>query len=237
MMMMAMMALVAMWGLASGLELAVFPLRKMPRVPTETVRLRLFEARYLALARAVLAKEPSVFAAIYCGDAPAVLPFGQAPATPLLKDGSIGVVCRVTEATEDKTKDGRDRMTLTATALSRCRVISIIQSPIFEGDTPYLVIESEPVVDDAANDDVLALAEARASAAVIDRSWVMPHESELGLPSRQELESFGLLSTLDLTPRARLAALSQTDTAGRYDQVASNLEKKAKWRLFDTIFR
>mmetsp|Transcript_4716 Transcript_4716/g.7138 ORF Transcript_4716/g.7138 Transcript_4716/m.7138 type:complete len:113 (-) Transcript_4716:1480-1818(-) len=92
-------------------ELAVFPLSKSCRFPTELLTLNLYEHRYIQLAEQVLLqlnqnnedqyKECS-FGAFYYAGKPQIIPGNSSnaisistPITPLVEVGVVGVVCQV----------------------------------------------------------------------------------------------------------------------------------------------
>lgn len=115
------------------LLLPLFPLRKRPRLPTESLQLNLFEPRYLALARR--ANETGQFAAVYCGSTPSILVGGTGPATPLVKPGSVGVVCSVDDA------QGSEVIRLQATVQRRCVINEVSR------DLPYILADVD-LLDD-----------------------------------------------------------------------------------------
>ncbi|KAJ8611432.1 hypothetical protein CTAYLR_009015 [Chrysophaeum taylorii] len=264
---------VSLAALATGLEVPVFPLRK-PRFPTETLRLNLFEPRYLNLARSVTSAEDAVFAAMYCGDVPSVLPRGDQPPTPLLAPDAVGVLCEVTNS---ETLDS-GRVALRATAFSRCKLVSVLSSPATGGREPYVVVDAEPLLDDLEPDAAEKEREtARAVADVehlLDKLWgpfnscetpsddddddalrydavrrfapnlvddecvVAELERQYCLvsgacgdfaPTREELYSFSLLSTLDLAPRDKQLALESTNTLDRFRHVFADLRRGRNW--------
>jgi len=251
-----------------ALEVPLFPLRKMPRLPTEELCLNLFEPRYLSLAREVLESDAGVFAAVYCEGA-SVLPHGQGPPTPLIKNGAIGVLCEVRQSIVKK-----DKIRLETRAFSRCRLTEIVASPIFDSPSqpPYIIANVDAVIDENSQGIATAAqaadAERRATEALrsvdklVDRIWpdmsdfddesAEDHDDlnrfspdsqlaelerqycfvdgcEAFLPSRQELYSFTLLSTLDLSESQRTEALSETNTLERLEYIVDELEHGRNW--------
>lgn len=149
-------------GIGQSLEVPVFPLRQ-PRFPTEVLRLNLFEARYLALARAVLSSSPKVFAGVYCGDVASVLPRGTSLPTPLVAPSAVGVLFEVNRSEEEIA--GEKKIRLEASAFARCRVRSVTSSPAKGGREPYIIVDTEPLVDDESTE---AMQEELATARAID---------------------------------------------------------------------
>ena len=225
------------------------------------------------MAEDVMAGKDRIFAAVYCGDEPSVLPYGQAPATPLIRKGAVGVVCEITDhervvgkiTDQEKTYDG---ISIRARAFSRCAVNEV--SPLGE---PYLTIDAGPVIDreEEAFDHI---AEMRAAKAVhdverlvdyvyrdpdddpdddsdealrydvirrfspdadlgeLERSYCLVEGASSFCPSRRELYSFGLLSTLDLTTFQRVKALQGINTTARFHQVSKDIEEGRNWLAF-----
>lgn len=143
-----------------ALEIPMFPVRQ-PRFPTETLKLKLFEPRYVALAREVLSSEHKVFAAVYCGDVASVLPRGSEPPTPLVAPPAVGVLCEVSRWEENE-----NFIKLEASAFARCRVSRVASTPAMDTTLPYIVVCTEPLLDEAEED--ASDEEAEAAAAVTD---------------------------------------------------------------------
>jgi hypothetical protein len=93
--------------------LAVFPLRKRARLPTDELTLNLYEERYLAMSEFILSQQSSTlykissrkaglsktvpfFGALYSSDKPQIITQGgTAPIVPILQPGDVGVLCMV----------------------------------------------------------------------------------------------------------------------------------------------
>ena len=132
------------------LRVAVFPLSKRPRLPTEELRLNLFEPRYVALAEFALAEPAAIFGAVFC-EGPQLLPRGTGPPTPIVAAGAVGVLCAV--ASVDRVAgDGGDRLRcvkIVAHAIARFRVVDVSSSPALsprrdddDDAPPYILVDA-----------------------------------------------------------------------------------------------
>ncbi len=113
----------------STTKLAVFPLRKRVKFPTETVQLTLWEERYKYLAQSVLNQvspqslstsplkqnEYHSFGILYASHKPQIIRNGDQPITPMINVGDMGVLCVVKEYTLFSNDDDGDGGPLTPT--------------------------------------------------------------------------------------------------------------------------
>ena len=152
--------------------LAVFPLRKSVKLPTETITLNLYENRYLAMCdfilddkNASLPQQRSVFGAIYGSDKPQMVPGGIGPIVPMYETGDIGTIFSVDHAEEGYRGDdptlGR-RIRIFGVAIGRFRIEKILQNGYGGGDVcteknepplPFILVEPGRVRDDIVSLD------------------------------------------------------------------------------------
>lgn len=140
------------------LELPIFPLRKSVRLPTDALKLNLYEERYLAMSEFILKQDRPVFGALYASDKPQIVKGGQGPIVPMLDVGDIGVLCFVKEWEEGMvpTQDpsfSRRRIRLNALAVGRFRIEEILndgtRSPRSK-DSPFIMVKASLVTDNKA---------------------------------------------------------------------------------------
>lgn len=158
-------------------ELPIFPLRKVPRLPTDRLTLNLYEERYLELAEYILhqttttsSSQPfqdnklGIFGALYTTHLPQVVPQGTGPIVPVLSVGDIGtlfVVHKETVQDERVPFDRKDpsllrrRMKLLGLGVCRfeiCKILSDGTAPVSSSPTkdyPFLLVQAKVVLDDA----------------------------------------------------------------------------------------
>lgn len=158
----------------SLIHLPIFPLRKFPRLPTDSLTLNLYEDRYLQMSKDTIlpllsrSKTPS-FGAVYVADLPQVVPRGCGPVTPILQSGLVGTLFFV-EDTQQATLSTqgealrRQRIRLDARGVARFRIDSIVSDGTGAysrgGDDvnnvrnlPYLVVNATLVFDEVSDEE------------------------------------------------------------------------------------
>jgi len=158
--------------------LAIFPLRKAVKFPTDLVTLNLYEPRYLALAEHVLeSRDPPLFGALYAADKVQMIRKGTEPMVPICKPGDVGVVCVVEDSSDDMVptrdmQDERRRIRLSGLAFARFRIHSIIESGSGMVDgSPFVRAEVSWLFDDeSCRDDTAAAAAAAPEKPDMDRT-------------------------------------------------------------------
>ena len=81
----------------------IFPLRKLIRLPTDTLELNLYEPRYLEMSEFILNENYGIFGALHVWNKPQlVTQNGNGPIVPMLNVGDVGVVCVVQKYQDDK---------------------------------------------------------------------------------------------------------------------------------------
>jgi hypothetical protein len=133
------------------LILAIFPLRKTVRLPTELLTLNLYEQRYLAMAEWILGmhenenenhyetattarRVKNIFGALYTSDKTQIVKgAGLGPIVPIVQVGNIGVLFSVQHMQDDlvQTRDEqyqRRRIRLVGSGLARFRIERILHN-------------------------------------------------------------------------------------------------------------
>jgi Lon protease-like protein len=146
------------WLHATSFVIPLFPLRKTVCLPTEPLRLNLYEERYLVMAESILAQPDNhqLFGAIYASSKPQMIKNGNGPIVPMIERGDTGVLCCVIDSEESMipTVGGelRHRVRLNAIGAARFRVRTILQDGFGGGSTgtsmPYVLAEVELVYDE-----------------------------------------------------------------------------------------
>jgi hypothetical protein len=118
------------------LTIPIFPLRKKIRLPTEFLKLNLYETRYIQMARYIVRKQqtmnknknmtntndkntmscPAMFGAIYCANKPHIKSKAIGPIVPYIQANDIGILYLIQEY-QDNDDDvirltGQDKITL-----------------------------------------------------------------------------------------------------------------------------
>jgi len=132
--------------------LPIFPLRKGVRLPTESIVLNLYEARYRALAKEAI--KLNVFGVLDSGSKAQVVSLGSGPIVPLVEAGDVGVLC-VAEESEDtsrrlETGEIRKSIRLQGRGALRFRIAKILSDGIEtedENKTPFIEAQVELLMD------------------------------------------------------------------------------------------
>jgi len=145
--------------------LAVFPLRKQVKFPTESIQLNLFEERYRALAKYVISQNKENnqqgFGALYCSHKAQIAPNGVLPITPIITRGDVGVLCMVQESEIVLTpqKEEKEKVRLKGLAVGRFRVERILHNGFGGGEEmetnsctddeslPFIMVEASLLED------------------------------------------------------------------------------------------
>jgi Lon protease-like protein len=154
---------------SSLIYLPIFPLRKYPRLPTDSLTLNLYEERYLRMSEDCLLSASTrsvlpIFGALFVSDLPQIVPKGRGPVTPMLQVGQIGTLFVVADSQQGKmpTKgrgfDRRRCIRLNARGVARFRVDRIVSDGTGGIDEdngrydnkhlPYLLVNATLVTDD-----------------------------------------------------------------------------------------
>jgi Lon protease-like protein len=142
--------------------LPVFPLQKSVRLPTESLRLNLYEERYLAMSEFILEQDLPVFGALYASDKPQIVKGGQGPIVPMIDVGDIGVLCFVKDW-EDGMVPTRypsfttRRIRLNALAVSRFRIEEIVNDGTMSPqskDPSFIIVKASLVTDNNSSENV-----------------------------------------------------------------------------------
>jgi len=142
----------------STFHLPIFPLRKTVRFPTDSLRLNLYEPRYLALCEHVLAQpdDRKLFGAAFASHKAQLIRGGVEPIVPVFERGDVGVVCYVHDSLEGPTRDGtceRRRIRFNAIAIARFRIESILQNGGGGmDDSPFVMAEVSWLFDSDDDD-------------------------------------------------------------------------------------
>jgi len=140
-------------------ELAVFPLRKQHKFPTDALTLNLYEPRYLQLASWVLNQsldrktDRRCFGAFYASGKAQMVRDGVNPIVPMIEAGDVGVVCQVVEhedamvPTRDVNYDRR-RIRLESVVVGRFVVNEVIRKGYGGEDDLFVVVDADRVDDD-----------------------------------------------------------------------------------------
>ena len=151
----------------SLIRLPIFPLRKFPRLPTDSLALNLYEDRYLQMSKeailpTVTRSESSVFGGLYVADLPQIVPKGRGAITPIVQVGQIGTLFIVEDFQLDdipilrKDFDQQQSVRLNARGVARFRIDTIVSDgtglvDVVEGgnkeNLPYLVVNATLVSD------------------------------------------------------------------------------------------
>jgi Lon protease-like protein len=152
------------------IRLPIFPLRKFPKVPTDSLTLNLYEDRYLQMSKEAILPTmtrsgSSVLGALYVADLPQIVPKGRGPITPIVQVGLIGTLFMVEDFQLDDIPTVRQdfnrqqRARLNARGVARFRIDTIVSDgtglPLDEveggkkEDLPYLLVNATLVSDNA----------------------------------------------------------------------------------------
>eukprot|EP00980_Cylindrotheca_fusiformis_P015449 scaffold4343_cov144-Cylindrotheca_fusiformis.AAC.27 len=142
------------------LTFPVFPLRKSVLLPTETLKLNLYEPRYLAMSEHILEQDDPLFGALYASEKPQIVKGGKGPIIPMLDVGDIGVVCFVKDWEEGTvpTQDPsftRRRIRLNALAVSRFRIEEIVCDGAASArldDPSFILVRASIVTDERSSE-------------------------------------------------------------------------------------
>lgn len=146
-------------GVVAFPNLAIFPLRKFPRLPSDRLTLNLYEDRYLKMAESIIeSPSPStpLFGALYVADKPQlVTEGGTGSIVPLVEPGDVGTLFAVLDWNEATiptvgNMERRRRIQLNATGVARFQ----IQHVVSEGsakDKPYIVVNATLLLDQKQN--------------------------------------------------------------------------------------
>lgn len=134
----------------NAIELPVFPLRRSVKLPTEIIKLSLYESRYLQMAQDIIGSENQVFGAFYSSDKPQIVKAGSGPVVPMMERNDLGVICWVyySERENVPTRDGlgrRDLIRLFAVAGCRFRVDEVLNTG-YDANLPYIRAKVSPVL-------------------------------------------------------------------------------------------
>jgi hypothetical protein len=148
-------------GSESRFTLPIFPLRKRVRVPTDELKLNLYEERYLSMSEYILFQQDlPFFGALFSSDKPQLVAKGSSPVVPMLDIGDFGVLCLVHDWFEGKVPTGsgdlRRRIRLNAIGIGRFRIENILHDGT--GSTTSFPIG--PTTDDASKSLPFILVEA-----------------------------------------------------------------------------
>jgi hypothetical protein len=153
-------------------HLPIFPLRKYPRLPTDSLTLNLYEDRYLQMSKESILStttrsERPVFGALYVADLPQIVPKGRGPITPMLQVGRIGTLFVVEDSHHDRIpnvtgqefyRHRRHSIRLQARGVARFRIDTIVSdgtgglvvddASANNENLPYLVVNATLILDD-----------------------------------------------------------------------------------------
>ena len=144
---------------ATSFELAVFPLRKQHKFPTDALTLNLYEPRYLQLASWVLNQsldgktDRRYFGAFYASGKAQMVRDGVNPIVPMIEAGDVGVVCQVLEhedamvPTRDVNYDRR-RIRLESVVVGRFVVNEVIRKGYGGEEDLFVVVDADRLDDD-----------------------------------------------------------------------------------------
>jgi hypothetical protein len=135
--------------------LPIFPLRKAVKLPTESLKLNLYEERYLLMSEHILrqAEDKRMFGAIFCSDKAQMVKAGLGPIVPIIRSGDIGLTFFVHNVDECMvpTLGGelRRRIRLLGSGIHGFQVKRVLHSG-FGDETkslPYIMVEAVPLFD------------------------------------------------------------------------------------------